>query len=110
MGAKGKPKTGGRKIGSINKRPESLIELHAMCAARGVNVFESLLEYVYTPGDPNTRLAAIKELMKYLHPQLRSVDISGTVDLNPQRSLEDSSNDDVDAILIEKDHGYSQTE
>lgn len=76
---KGKPRPegAGRKKGVGNKN-NIRHDLHAQCEARGINVFELLLDFC-GEAPPELRLNAIKELMKYLHPQKRAIDVSGEV-------------------------------
>lgn len=73
---KGKPRAPGvgRKAGTPNRKTQTLMD---QCAAKGINVFELMLEYVTEPCDAALRLQAIKELMKYLHPQRKAVEHSG---------------------------------
>jgi len=96
---KGLPKTGGRQLGTLNRKTTSLLE---QCEAKGVNVFEALLEYVYTPGEPGLRLSAIKELMKYIHPQRKAIEHSGEIN-NPylDKTIEELEKE-VKAKLKEK--------
>lgn len=97
MGAKGKPKDpgSGRKAGTPNKSTQTLME---KCEAKGVDVFDALLEYVYTPGDANTRLNAIKELMKYIYPQRKAIEHSGEIN-NPYL---DKSIEELEKLVKEK--------
>lgn len=76
---KGKPRAPGvgRKAGTPNRKTQSLME---QCEAKGVNVFDLMLEYVTEPCEPGLRLQAIKELMKYIHPQRKAVEHSGEMD------------------------------
>ncbi len=78
MAAKGMPKTGGRKPGVTNKNSIKH-DLHAQAAARGINVYELLLDFC-GEGPPELRLNAIKELMKYLYPQKKAVEHSGQIE------------------------------
>lgn len=76
MGAKGKPKDpgSGRKKGTLNKNTQDLM---AKCEARGVDVFDCLLEYVTTPSTMELRLSALKELCQYLYPKRKALEVSG---------------------------------
>lgn len=99
MGAKGKPKTGGRVAGVPNR---NTIDLHAMCADKGINPFQKLLEYLEFPCEPELRLQAIKEACKYLYPQRKAIEHSGEI-ANPYLALTlDELEKEVKAKLKEK--------
>lgn len=68
-----RPEGAGRKAGTPNRQTQTIIE---QCEAKGVNVLELMLEFVTTPCEAGLRLQALKELMKYIHPQRRAVDHS----------------------------------
>lgn len=76
MGAKGKPKDpgSGRQKGTPNKSTQSLME---KCEAKGVDVFEAMLEYVTQPSTMELRFAALKELCQYLYPKRKALEHSG---------------------------------
>lgn len=84
MAARGQPKTGGRKAGTPNRNTTDLM---AKCEARGVDVFDLLLEYVTEPCDMHVRLSALKELAQYLYPKRKAIEHSGQVDTNPYAEL-----------------------
>lgn len=103
MGAKGKPKDpgSGRKLGTPNKRTIHF-DLHAECQAKGVNVWEKLIEYLMYPADENIRLQAIRIALPYLYPQKKSIEHSGEIN-NPylEMTIEDLEKE-VKAKLKEK--------
>ncbi len=75
---KGLPKTGGRQKGVPNKISYNL-DLHARCQERGIDVFDLLLEFCgQAPAE--MRLNAIKELMKYLYPQRKALEVTGQIE------------------------------
>ncbi len=76
MAAKGQPKSGGRQKGSPNKKTQDLFE---KCENAGVDVFDSLLEYVTQPSTLELRFAALKELCQYLYPKRKALEHSGEV-------------------------------
>lgn len=82
---KGTPKTpgSGRKPGSLNKKTD----LMAQCEAKGVNVWEKLLEYLVYPCDPAMRLQAIKIACPYLYATNKAIEHSGTIE-NPYMAME----------------------
>lgn len=75
----------GRKAGTPNKRTIA-VDLHAMCAEKGINPFQKLLEYLAFPCEPELRLQAIKEACKYLYPQRKAIEHSGEI-ANPYLAL-----------------------
>lgn len=79
---KPRPKGAGRQPGSKNKITMYRPTLEDQCTARGINVFELLLDYC-GPGEPALRLKALEIIMKYLHPQKRAIDHSGSIEVNP---------------------------
>lgn len=74
---KGLPKTGGRKPGTLNKNTQDLM---AKCEAKGVDVFELMLEYATEPCEAGLRFQALKELSQYLYPKRKALEITGQVD------------------------------
>lgn len=81
-------KTGGRQKGTPNKRALS-DDLLAKCEARGIDVFDMLLDFT-GEAPMELRLAALKELMRYLYPQKKAIEHSGEI-LNPylQKPIEE---------------------
>lgn len=74
-----KPANSGRKKGVLNRKTEDLM---AKCEARGIDVFDALLEYVVLPSSPEIRLSALKELCQYLYPKRKALEVSGELN-NP---------------------------
>lgn len=79
MGAKGKPKDAGsgRKKGTPNKKTQDLMD---KCEARGVDVFDLMLEYVIHPCPMELRFSALKELCQYLYPKRKALEHSGQIE------------------------------
>lgn len=79
MALKGQPKDpgSGRQKGVPNKKTQDLME---KCEARGIDVFDLLLEYVVTPCPMELRFQALKELCQYLYPKRKALDISANLD------------------------------
>lgn len=76
MGALGKPKTGGRKVGTPNKATQKSVDVLAACQARGLDVFGSMVEIALNEPDTALRLNALKDLATYLAPKKRSMDVT----------------------------------
>lgn len=72
-----KPEGSGRKKGTPNRKTEDLM---AKCEAKGIDVFEALLEYVTEPSTMELRLSALKELCQYLYPKRKALEVSGSMD------------------------------
>ena len=78
MGAKPGQRNGGRQKGTANKDKQELIEMiqedfpnyHPLLA---------LAEIANGSGKDDLKLQAHKEICKYIVPQLKSIDISGTL-------------------------------
>ena len=77
----GHKKLGGRQKGTPNKRGRSIDELRDLAEARGCDPFEIYIEIAMASGpraDQSLRLAAAKEIAKYVLPPTPSaVQISG---------------------------------
>ncbi len=103
---KGHKRYGGRSKGTLNKNKKALRDV---AASRNVDPFEVLCLFAAGDADalglpevpPELRLQAAKEACKYLHPQLKAVDHTGVLSA-VYRELEEASNDELDAILIEE--------
>lgn len=66
-------KYGGRAKGVINRKTE---ELFKVCEEEGVDVFRGLLRLAKSSGEESIRLKAYCDLMKYLYPQRKAVELS----------------------------------
>jgi len=73
---KGHIKTGGRKKGTPNKRTADIIE-----RLEGVDIVGELLHIAKTSKKEDTKVIVYKELMKYVYPQRKAVEIAGEVEL-----------------------------
>lgn len=62
-------KTGGRKAGTPNKKTN----LFAMCAAKGINVFEEMLSSAAAEKDPDKRFQKFRDIAPYLYPKKKEV-------------------------------------
>lgn len=124
MGAKGKPKTGGRVRGSPNKPTQDLLQ---KCADLGCDPFDILqriamgdwegLGYeeanfaVSFTADGNAiereritlqdRAKAASELCQYLYPKRKALENSGSIG-NDDRPLEPLTNAELKALLEKK--------
>lgn len=70
---KGKPRAEGvgRKKGTPNRKTADLL---AKCEAKGVDVFELMLEYAIHPCEPTLRFQALKELCQYIYPKRKAIE------------------------------------
>lgn len=78
---KGREKTGGRQKGTPNKRTDVL----AICEAKGLDVFASMVEIAKSEPDVGIRFSVLKELAQYIAPKRRQVEVEtgeGGLDLN----------------------------
>lgn len=105
MAGKGKPKTGGRTKGVVNRRNGEIAQL---AERLGVDVFKILLLIASgnskalghmtedLNGEPigekiplRDRMYAASELAQYIQPKLKSIEHSGTItDISGQREIE----------------------
>ena len=77
---KGRKKTegSGRKKGTPNKRTADIME-----RLKGVDIVGELLEIARTTEKEETKVTVYKELMKYVYPQRKAVEIANEVELPP---------------------------
>ncbi len=68
MFVKGKPKTGGRQKGVLNKKSRTLLEI---CESKGFSPFEAMLELAID-GDKDM----LKEVSQYLYPKRKAIEHS----------------------------------
>lgn len=73
---KGRQKTGGRKKGTPNKRTADIIE-----RLQGVDIVGELLLIAATTEKEETKVTVYKELMKYVYPQRKAVEIANEIEL-----------------------------
>lgn len=79
---KGREKTGGIQKGGEHK----LLDVLRICAETGADPFRAMAEIVAdtrVQSDKHLRLAAAKELVKYMKPQLKAIEISGEIEAKP---------------------------
>lgn len=76
---KGHPRYGGRKKGTPNKSSTANKERF-----KEVNLdpFEEMLALAQQAEDPNIRFGMMKELAQYCYPKLKSIEISGDIDVD----------------------------
>ena len=77
-GSKKGERRGGRKKGTPNKRTADIIE-----RLKGVDIVGELLEIAHTTEKEETKVTVYKELMKYVYPQRKAVEIANEVELPP---------------------------
>ncbi len=88
MGApKGRPKPegAGRKKGTPNKDTANLF---ALCEARGINVFEELLNIAADPTH-EMQFSALRTAAEYLYPKRKAIEHSGEVGLLLKSKIEE---------------------
>ena len=71
-----KPANGGRKKGTPNKKTKELIEILG-----AFNPAEKLVEIFKETDDKDLKASIAKELMKYVYPQRKAVEMTGDVQL-----------------------------
>lgn len=69
-------KTGGRQKGTPNKRTADIVE-----RLKGVDIVGELLEIARTTDKEDTRVTVYKELLKYVYPQRKAVEMTGEIEL-----------------------------
>ena len=71
-----RPANAGRKKGTPNKKTKELIEILG-----AFNPAEKLVEIFNETDDKDLKASIAKELMKYVYPQLKAVEMTGDVQL-----------------------------
>lgn len=83
MGFKpGHKKVGGRKAGTPDKRRD----LFAKCEAKGIDVFDEMLEIALTTIDPGVRFNMLRDISGYLYAKKK--EILNLDDHSPEELLE----------------------
>ena len=77
---KGREKTGGRQKGTKNKLN---LGVEDALNARGIDCVEEMLKIAQTTDKEDIRLTVYKELLKYVYPQRKAVEIANEVELPP---------------------------
>ena len=75
-----KPANSGRKKGTPNKKNLGVQE---RLEQKGVNCIDEILEIARTTEDEQIRFQCYKELLKYVYPQRKAVEIANDVELPP---------------------------
>jgi hypothetical protein len=73
-----RPEGAGRKKGTPNKRTADIVE-----RLKGVDIVGELLEIARTTEKEDTKVTVYKELMKYVYPQRKAVEIANEIELPP---------------------------
>lgn len=76
-GSKPGERRGGRQKGTPNKRTAEIVE-----RLEKEDIVGSLLNIAKTTKDENIKVTVYKELMKYVYPQRKAVEMSADVDIN----------------------------
>lgn len=74
---KGHPRYGGRTKGTLNKKTEDLM---AICEAKGINVFEAMVELAVTEKHPDKKFHKLTEVATYLYSKRKSLEHSGQIE------------------------------
>lgn len=86
---KGRPKTGGRQKGVGNRFNR---DLEALCAERGFNPFEAMLEFAQNPKTKGAiKLGALRELCEYIFPKRQRVEFEGSAYIKVVREIQELS-------------------
>lgn len=83
MAGKGQPKTGGRRPGSQNKAQVDLLERIRKRVRKPTwdPVIEMAAFAADVTEDKELRLKALREVSRYVHPTLKSIEHSGALDV-----------------------------
>ena len=81
----GHKKIGGRAKGVPNKFTRSVMEI---CQEMNFDPVQGLIELARCAEDEGNRVTAHKELMKYIYPQRKAVEHSGSIDTGLQQMIE----------------------
>ncbi len=87
---KGHKKYGGRQKGTPNKLTMGLLE---KCHARGIDLFDALLDIIQETEDPLLKFNAIKEACQYVYPKRKAIEHSG------------ANGEDVGIKIVIEDYG-----
>jgi hypothetical protein len=93
----------GRKKGTPNKMTQSVMDI---CAEMGFDPVRGLVQLALTAEDESNRVTAHKELMKYIYPQRKAVEHSGTIDTGLQSiidNLKDKTPEELKEIVNKKE-------
>ena len=71
-----KPENSGRKKGTPNKKTKELMEILG-----SFNPAEKLMEIYNSTEDEQLKASICKDLLKYVYPQRKAVEMSGEVDM-----------------------------
>lgn len=71
----GKPRhpNAGRKKGTPNKSSQDLM---AKCEAKGLDVFEAMVDFAMNSSEVSVRVTMLKELAGYLYPKRKALEVS----------------------------------
>jgi hypothetical protein len=75
--APGHKKFGGRQKGTPNKPTTDLFEI---CRAKGINVFEAMLDQIPLIQDPFAKLTALEKIDQYLYSKRKALEVSHEFD------------------------------
>lgn len=103
-GAK-RPEGSGRAKGTPNKiKTEMIKSVEETCREVGFDPIKALIFLAARSAREDIKMQASRELLKYIQPQKRSVEITGNVDLNLQGIIEElsgKSDDELKQIVLE---------
>lgn len=81
----GHKKIGGRAKGVPNRFTRSVLQI---CEEMGYDPVAGLIELATRGEEESNRVTAAKELMKYIYPQRKAIEHSGSVDTGLQQMIE----------------------
>lgn len=97
---KPRPPNAGRKKGSVNKKSllvKDVLESH------GINLVEQIVIRLKEISRED-QVKALTALLPYVYPKLASIEVKAEVGGFAIRDLSRKTDDDLEAILIERDH------
>ncbi len=88
---KGSPKTqgSGRKSGVPNKITQYKATLEERCLARGIDIWDAMLDCANEAEDLTVKFVILKELAQYVYSKKRAIEITGEVDVAISRRAEE---------------------
>lgn len=78
---KGKPKTGGRKLGGANKATVYRQSINEMVDEFGFDPVKAMFELYKEANEFSEKLALLKELAPYVHTKRNALQVTGDMDL-----------------------------
>lgn len=74
---KKRPENAGRRKGTPNKKTQNLMEI---LNSNGFDPAQKLIDLYNRSLDENVQCAVLRELIKYVYPQRKAIEVSGQID------------------------------